>query len=88
MNENELMHYGVLGMKWGVHRANKLSSKAAGSVSRSKELKKQNRKRKKKLFGSDRAVDFVSSMESENRIRPIKRLLLTPLLLFSYRLRL
>lgn len=43
MNENELMHYGVLGMKWGVHRANKLSSKAAGSVSRSKELKKQGR---------------------------------------------
>lgn len=41
MNEKELMHYGVLGMKWGVHRANKLSSKAAGSVSRSKELKKQ-----------------------------------------------
>ena len=27
-NNDELMHYGVIGMKWGVHRARKLQAKA------------------------------------------------------------
>lgn len=27
-NNDELMHYGVVGMKWGVHRARKLQAKA------------------------------------------------------------
>lgn len=30
MNENELQHYGVIGMKWGVHRATSKSSSNPG----------------------------------------------------------
>ena len=35
MNNDELMHYGVLGMKWGVHRGH--TSKAYGKASKKTE---------------------------------------------------
>ncbi|NSJ25527.1 DUF7211 domain-containing protein [Blautia glucerasea] len=58
MNQNELMHYGVLGMKWGVHRASKAALKAktperyASAIRsldnhRTKSVKKLNRLEKK-----------------------------------------
>lgn len=36
---NELMHYGVMGMKWGVRRANKNASKAASSTAKAKQYR-------------------------------------------------
>lgn len=42
MNDNELMHYGVLGMKGGVRRARKLENKV--SKSRSKNTARSNAK--------------------------------------------
>jgi len=38
-NDSYLMHYGVLGMKWGVHRANRYAKKAAKSRAEAKRLK-------------------------------------------------
>ena len=40
MDKNELKHYGVLGMKWGIRKANKLSSKNKKAKALSRELGK------------------------------------------------
>lgn len=52
MTEQELKHYGVLGMKWGIHRSNRLAKKAnrlkGKNDEKSKKLMaKSNKKRKK-----------------------------------------
>ena len=45
MNENELMHYGVKGMKWGVRRQIKRNSRTAARLHT---LEKANDKKNKK----------------------------------------
>lgn len=47
MNDEELMHYGVLGMKWGVKRASKRLSKAKTSEERAAAIAKLNKHRAK-----------------------------------------
>lgn len=47
MNNEELMHYGVLGMKWGVKRASKRLSKATTSEERAAAIAKLNKHRAK-----------------------------------------
>lgn len=37
-SDNELMHYGVLGMKWGVHRTKNHLLTAVKSLSKQQEL--------------------------------------------------
>lgn len=46
MHDNELQHYGVLGMKWGVRRARKLTAKA--DKARAKGGKRNEKKADKK----------------------------------------
>ena len=53
MENNELMHYGVLGMKWGVRRARKASNKA------SKLFKKKNKSSLEKTKIQKKGCDFL-----------------------------
>lgn len=44
MQKNELLHYGVKGMKWGVRRAYKLASKTKRKIKEIKDLDKRIKK--------------------------------------------
>lgn len=56
MNDNELMHYGVLGMKWGVHR---------GRVAQSygKAVAKRNKLDKRVEVAKAKAQKWVKQMD-------------------------
>ena len=69
MNQNELNHYGVLGMKWGVRRAI-YKSRSAKSLRESKEHVKKDiykldkkiyKKRKKAIKARDRATTYLGT---------------------------
>lgn len=47
MEQNELQHYGVKGMKWGIHRAQKRLSKATTDADRDKAVASLNKHRTK-----------------------------------------
>lgn len=67
MQQNELKHYGVLGMKWGVHRAKKNADKAAkyrkkGNTEKAKQYEAKSKKiesKHRKRVG-DAAYDRVA----------------------------
>lgn len=42
MNNNKLAHYGVMGMRWGVKRANKSNSTSSSKTKANQEPKKKN----------------------------------------------
>ena len=77
--DDELMHYGVLGMKWGVHRAKvysrdyneynrKQKNRAAKLAYKQKQITKEQYKEKKR----ENAIDeYNANVEVNNRLRKL-----------------
>lgn len=68
-SNNELYHYGVLGMRWGIHRAKKYERKAAAAksagdarnASRYQGWANQLRRKHTRRSGGKKAVDYTQS---------------------------
>lgn len=72
MSEDELMHYGVLGMKWGVHRAQKKGKDYTYKSHKQKRLEKKLDKAIKKNKSQDKIASIkrklaVYSQRDKNR---------------------
>lgn len=65
LTENELYHYGVLGMKWGVHRARKNSEKAKKARESAKEWDEIARNKESK--GKTKAAAKARQNAAEDR---------------------
>lgn len=61
MDDNQLMHYGVLGMKWGVRKARPKSTTSSRSKSSSKKVdtKKRNETIRKAASKGRKVVDTI-----------------------------
>lgn len=67
MNENELMHYGVLGMKWGVHRSRTHAKMAKKLHSMATKEKKNGNKEKANT------IERISKMHNQRSEQLIKK---------------
>lgn len=71
MNNNELMHYGVLGMKWGMHRARKTGNtykyKSFSTKRYERKAAKTNDQNKKRIY-SNRAKESAKIDAKEQKI--------------------
>lgn len=74
-SENELEHYGVLGMKWGVRRTPEQLGhpKPMSERKRRKEIRKARRKavRNRRYISDKELTDAVSRMEKEKKLRDL-----------------
>ena len=67
INEEELMHYGVLGMRWGVRRA----SKRSGGSKKGKKKKASQQPQKKRRMSNKELQSRVKRMQLEKQYRDL-----------------
>lgn len=67
-----LMHYGVLGMKWGVRRANSKTSKVTKPIT-DRQIKKARRKdvKNRRLLSDQDLISKIGRLEREKRLREL-----------------
>lgn len=67
INEEELMHYGVMGMRWGVRRA----SKRSGGSKKGKKKKASQQPQKKRRMSNKELNARVKRMQLEKQYRDL-----------------
>lgn len=67
INEEELMHYGVMGMRWGVRRA----SKRSGGSKKGKKKKASQQPQKKRRMSNKELQSRVKRMQLEKQYRDL-----------------
>ena len=67
INEEELMHYGVMGMRWGVRRA----SKRSGGSKKNKKKKAYRQPQKKRRMSNKELNARVKRMQLEKQYRDL-----------------
>lgn len=74
MESNELMHYGILGMKWGVRRTPEQLARARGQTKSESELgsKKPNTTAKKISSKSKKSISEMSDDELNKAVRRLQ----------------
>lgn len=67
INEEELMHYGVMGMRWGVRRA----SKRSGGSKKGKKKKASQQQQQKRRMSNKELQSRVKRMKLEKQYREL-----------------